>query len=85
MSTTTLDVLASIIGAQVPANCSNGEVDTQSTNWRTTSSEDVNVHDTTVACVNPSHPLGSTRAKETGSTVATADRDSSAQRASASD
>jgi hypothetical protein len=49
MSTTTLDVLASVIGAQVPANCSNGEVDTQSTNWRTTSSEDVNVHDTTVA------------------------------------
>lgn len=49
MSITTLDVLASRMEVHVPANRSSGEVDTQSTNWRTTSSEEVNVQDTTVA------------------------------------
>lgn len=83
MFCTVRPLTASCMGAHVSGSCVSGEVDTHETNCRTVSCKDVNVHDTTVDWGYPLHRVEFTSENDSGSVVATAERDSRAHRSSA--
>ena len=75
ISITTLDVIAICIDAHVVVVSESGSVDTHSTNLRTTSSFEVNVHDITVDWLIGKHLSYGISANASGSFVAIAELD----------
>lgn len=81
---TLLPLTASCIGTHAAGTASRGDVDTQLENCCTVASSEVKVQDKADACGNAAHAVASNKEKANGSTVATADGDSSSHLAWAS-